>query len=1344
MFKKVTNALGGDPQKRELERLSAIAERINALEPDFASLSAADLLAKSAAFRERLSNGETLDDILPEAFAAVREASKRTLGLRHFDVQLIGGVVMHEGNIAEMRTGEGKTLAATLPLYLNTLTDKGTHLVTVNDYLARRDARWMAPIYFALGMSVGVLQMASQTDHGRSAFLIDFEVSSNREEQHHLRMVPRSEAYAADITYGTNNEFGFDYLRDNLVQRISDRVQRGHHFAIVDEVDNILIDEARTPLIISGPASEDVALYQQIAQVVKQINPEDYDFSEKDRSVALTEIGETHVEEILKMPLRDPERPEDITPEQARILGHLEQALRAELLFKKNKDYIVQGGQVVIVDEFTGRLMPGRRWSEGLHQAVEAKEGVKVNPENITHATITLQNYFRMYEKLAGMTGTALTEAEEFGTIYNLGVLPIPTNLDYIALQPSTTLQTLQAKDDEGYTFDYYVDKNDVEKSPLFWKRKDFPDVVYRTLEGKLRAITFEIIHYHVIGRPQLVGTTSIEHSEHLSQRLNTEYIRRLMQIQLITHQWRKTHAIKSVEQAIPELEKLNQPLSKLQSTDLRSLLQEAGLASLNPEEPDNVSLLIEVLELHESDRERLLKVINGGIPHQVLNALRHDTESQIIAGAGAFGAVTIATNMAGRGVDIKLGGELEEQILADIMHVLRSNQIDPYQFSYQQMEDALQNIPASQYGVYEESVSAFLEFMKNMRAVRERGGLHVIGSERHEARRIDNQLRGRAARQGDPGSSRFYLSLEDDLMRLFGGERAESMMKFFNIDVSLPIESKLIGRMVEQAQERVEGYNFDVRKHLLEYDDVLNDQRKRIYAERDKVMMKTDLSEDVQEMVLTEMEGRIHTALAEPEGSWKLMAFLEEIQPSMFYPQYAIFLPSFTLKTVAETLLLDLHEKKATPELIEAALVDVAKDAILAEKAHLLATFTEFIERTEKSFLEQYQERVEQVSTFLDGATFEENQQMDTRQFLQELNRYAGFNLNLNTQDIHLLLAGNREIFEKIKARINEELKQIFVKRIRFTLERRIGENVSIDSEELTSLTWKEMNNKYLQVLKAMFDNKIQELLNGQGQLARNVEEILKQTWEEIRLENIMQWLSMLATGTRIAIDSRTHQRGLQRVSLLNYVFLAAENLKRMSAEQISQQILQHLENIRLLQAQAWGKMELERMQDPESRLMYLNPEVLQRLSSAVEQDQYQELIQKNFRDLKEEENRLVVNVVGQHMQNAIHRHILLGAVTELWSENLTRMEALRVSIRMEAYAQRDPLVQYKSESSDAFKQLLADIRLAVISRIFRIQPIQQKPEAEAVAAPSNALPSSPAQANQAKSKKRKRHKKR
>src|SRR5262245_57417325 len=581
MLKNFVKIFGGDPNKRTIEQIRPIVDEINSLESEFEALSDEALRAKteefSADIAESLGNlegleekdqfkagQEALEEILPEAFAAVREASKRTIGLRHFDVQLIGGVILHRGSIAEMRTGEGKTLVATLPIYLNALLNKGVHLITVNDYLARRDARWMAPIFSMLGLTVGVLQMAAATENGKKAFLVDFEKESPHEDQHHLRLVDRRLAYEADVTYGTNSEFGFDYLRDNMTMRLSDRVQRGHHFAIIDEVDNVLIDEARTPLIISGPASGDLEWYGKMSQVVNQFKPEDYEVNEKDRNVSMTEVGLAHAEQLLGFPLMDPDRPEDVTPEQARLRGYLEQAMRAQFLFTRNKDYLVQAGKVVIVDEFTGRLMPGRRWSDGLHQAVEAKEGVRVEPENVTYATITIQNYFRMYQKLAGMTGTALTEAEEFSKIYNLEVAPIPPNLEYLAFGKEAPLVEVKTKDEEGYAYAYFSRREDTAKSPLFYRRKDFPDVIYKSVEAKLRAIVTEIVREHVLGRPLLIGTTSVESSERLSQRLKAEPMRRLLQIALVRHTWMEANDREEDGRLIPELAQFNEPLEQI------------------------------------------------------------------------------------------------------------------------------------------------------------------------------------------------------------------------------------------------------------------------------------------------------------------------------------------------------------------------------------------------------------------------------------------------------------------------------------------------------------------------------------------------------------------------------------------------------------------------------------------------------------------------------------------------------------------------------------------------------------------------------------------------------------
>lgn len=679
-----------DDNAREIKKLSRQVEAINALEPEISALSDADLQAKTAEFRRRLDQGETLEELLPEAFAVVREASKRVLGLRHFDVQLMGGIVLHQGRIAEMKTGEGKTLVATLPAYLNALTGKGVHIVTVNDYLARRDSEWMGKIYRFLGLSVGLIV------HGLDA----------RE---------RRRAYAADITYGTNNEFGFDYLRDNMALHPEELVQRELYYAIVDEVDSILIDEARTPLIISGQAEKPTEMYYTVARIIPRLKPEeDYRVDEKAKVVTLTEAGVAKVEKLLGI---------DNLYDDANIeLAHyVQQALKAHTLMKRDRDYVVKDGQVIIVDEFTGRLMFGRRYSEGLHQAIEAKEGVKIERETQTLATITFQNYFRMYEKLAGMTGTAATEEEEFRKIYGLDVVVIPTHKPMI--------------------------------------RVDYPDVIYRTEKGKFQAVVDEIAERHAKGQPVLVGTISIEKSERLSEMLKKR-----------------------------------------------------------------------------------------GIPHQVLNAKYHEKEAEIIAQAGRLGAVTIATNMAGRGTDIMLGGNPE---------FLAKERMRKAGYTPEIIAEATGFGPVSSPEV-EEARRAYQQFLAEAKKETEAehqkvvalGGLHIIGTERHESRRIDNQLRGRAGRQGDPGSSRFYISLEDDLMRLFGAENIAGLLDRLGMDDNTPIDHPLVSRSIETAQKRVEAHNFDLRKHVLEYDDVLNQQREIIYCQRRQVLTGTDLSSIIEDMI--------------------------------------------------------------------------------------------------------------------------------------------------------------------------------------------------------------------------------------------------------------------------------------------------------------------------------------------------------------------------------------------------------------------------------------------------------------------------------------------------------------
>ncbi|MGE5582040.1 MAG: preprotein translocase subunit SecA [Bacillota bacterium] len=701
-----------DTNLREVKRLQKRIEVINALEPEFVKLSDGELRAKTAEYKERLKNGETLDDLLPEAFATVREAAKRTLNQRHFDVQLMGGIVLHEGKIAEMKTGEGKTLVATLPVYLNALAGKGVHVVTVNDYLAKRDSEWMGKIYRFLGLSVGVIL-------------------------HHLDAEERRQAYHSDITYGTNNEFGFDYLRDNMAFSVNDMVQRELNYAIVDEVDSILIDEARTPLIISGQAEESNELYYKFAKIAPKLRKdEDYTVDEKARTVAISEEGVAKVEKMIGVEnLYD-----DLNTE---LVHHLNQALKAKELMKRDRDYVVKDGEVIIVDEFTGRLMFGRRYSEGLHQAIEAKENVKIEHESQTLATITFQNYFRMYNKLAGMTGTAETEEPEFRKIYNLPVVVIPTNLEMI--------------------------------------RIDHPDVVYKTESGKFKAVVEEIVTVHQTGRPILVGTISIEKSELLSG---------------------------------------------------------------------------------------LLK--KRGIPHQVLNAKYHEKEAEIIAQAGRSGSVTIATNMAGRGTDIVLGGN-PEFLARDL---LRSRGIEPADATPEEYQLALQEARHSTEADHEKVVSL--------------GGLHIIGTERHESRRIDNQLRGRAGRQGDPGSSRFFVAMEDDLMRLFGGEMISGLMERLGWTEDMPIEHPAIAKRIEAAQRKVEARNFEIRKHVLDYDDVLNKQREIIYELRRKLLFGEDVHQKVLEMFGEEVDHlmEIHANKKIIPEEWDLEGLLQAVYLNLLPPQ--------------------------------------------------------------------------------------------------------------------------------------------------------------------------------------------------------------------------------------------------------------------------------------------------------------------------------------------------------------------------------------------------------------------------------------------------------------------------
>ncbi|HTK03211.1 MAG TPA: preprotein translocase subunit SecA, partial [Alphaproteobacteria bacterium] len=731
-----------DLNQREVDRIAKIVDQINSFESKYKKFKDKDFEKETLRFKKLIANGSSLDTILPEAYALVREASDRVLGKRHYDVQLMAAVALFEGKVSEQKTGEGKTLSAVPALYLRALTGRGVHLVTVNDYLARRDAGWNAPIFHLLGLTTGTITQENKSFVYDSKFN---DTSHGDDRLAHLKPASRKEAYACDILYGTNNEFGFDYLRDNMVPALSGMAQRGHYFAIVDEVDSVLIDEARTPLIISAPDTEPTQKYYKFASMIDKLDAEtDYTIDEKSKSASLTEVGITKVEKILGV--------DNLYEKEFESIHHIENALRAKTLYLRDKEYVVKDNQVVIVDEFTGRLMPGRRWSDGLHQAVEAKEGVVIQQESKTLATISFQNYFRMYEHLAGMTGTASTESEEFRKIYKLDVIAIPTHRQMI--------------------------------------RKDNGDIIYKTLHGKYQAIAEEIEECHKKGQPVLVGTTSIEKNEIVSGYLK-----------------------------------------------------------------------------------------KAKIPHQVLNAKNHEKEAEIIAEAGKPGAVTVATNMAGRGVDIVLGGSKGEK--------------------------------------REQVISA--------------GGLYVIGTERHEARRVDNQLRGRSGRQGDPGASRFYLSLEDDLMRIFGGEQISSIMDRLNLPEDQPIENGLIGRAIEQSQVKVEGFHFDIRKRLVEFDDVANQQREIVYGLRKRILESTNVKEEVVEKLKHQiekavmMEGDLAIALAEiiPFDDVSLKRIKSEVDNAANKQEFL------------EQVLLDVYEKREQ-ELGEKTMRDIEKYAYLGSIDHL------------------------------------------------------------------------------------------------------------------------------------------------------------------------------------------------------------------------------------------------------------------------------------------------------------------------------------------------------------------------------------------------------------------------
>ena len=829
MLKNVLTKVLGDPNQKTIDRLTPLVEEVNALEADMQRRSNDELRQMMADFRANIAQATSslrsqleesrsqrdvasgderrrreveverlerdllkleeslMQDMMPPVFAAVREASVRATGLRHYDVQVVGGAILHLGNVVEMRTGEGKTLVATMPVVLNALAGRGAHLVTVNDYLAKRDTQWMGPIYHLLGMSVGVIQSAGGGHPDEASYTFDPDFQAADDRYLYLRPVSRRQAYHCDITYGTNNEFGFDYLRDNMVYELSQLGQRELHYAIIDEVDNILIDEARTPLIISGAAEESSSLYGEFASVVSQLKPSshasvdakapdgDYSVDEKARVATLTESGVEKVERVLGIDNL-------YGPEQWQKTPYLDNALRAHVLHQRDHDYLVKDGQVIIVDEFTGRMMIGRRYSEGLHQAIEAKEGVTVQRESLTLATVTFQNFFRMYNKLAGMTGTAATEAEEFAKIYDLEVSVLPTNVEYRAMQGE--LETVTSRE-HGVEITTY---NNLDTGEHYCKRVDYADQIHKSPQAKFKAVAEEIAQTQAQGRPVLVGTVAIETSEHLSGLLNRK-----------------------------------------------------------------------------------------GVPHEVLNAKQHEREALIVTQAGVPGAVTIATNMAGRGVDILLGGNSEGMARDQ----LRKEEVDLTEIPSAAWNEAVEMLragedPTDRYPTRWAEVLAEKHAVcqQNRDRVVEMGGLHVVGTERHDARRIDNQLRGRAGRQGDPGSSRFYMSLQDDLMRRFGGQRVAGLMETLGVEDDIPIEAGLVSKSIESAQTRVEGYNFDIRKHLLEYDNVVNQQREVIYAQRRRILSSQNLRDSIMPLIIEELQNAVSSATtSEDPDEWDLGA---------------------------------------------------------------------------------------------------------------------------------------------------------------------------------------------------------------------------------------------------------------------------------------------------------------------------------------------------------------------------------------------------------------------------------------------------------------------------------------
>jgi preprotein translocase subunit SecA len=1257
-LKRFLSKVLGNSNDRELRQMQPLVGQINDLETAYEALSDAALRAKTDEFLARLAGGETCDDILVEAFAAVREASKRVTGMRHYDVQLLGGVALHRGRVVEMKTGEGKTLVATLPLYLNALTKRGAHLVTVNDYLARRDVQWMGGIYHLLGISVGLLQQGQD-----QSFVFDPDHNRGEDDYRSLRAVHRREAYRADITYGTNNEFGFDYLRDNSAYSLKDRVQRGFHYAIVDEVDNILIDEARTPLIISGPATEPPDEYYVLAKVVRELNPDDFEIDARERAITLTDAGYDHVERVLGQALFDPDQPEEMTPQQAKLLHHLEQALKAEYVMQKNRDYIIQSQRVVIVDEFTGRLMPGRRWSDGLHQAVEAKEGVPVRQENITYATITLQNYFRMYDKLAGMTGTAATEAEEFEKIYSLGVLVLPTH------------------------------------RPV--ARQDHPDVILRTAEAKIRAVVQDIMTQHCLGRPVLVGTTSVSASDHLSSRLQGPLLRHLCGV-ILMRDHLNTHSVDN-DTYREAVQVLNQPLESLSASQLRKLSDRLEI-STDLRDAANLDGLASVL--HIEDTARLERVLRDGVQHSVLNARHHTEEARIVARAGEIGAVTIATNMAGRGVDIKLGGELDEGTLSQINRVLRQNDISPYDLAFEGMADALEELDPDRYYLYRDAVESFIRHVADEQRVKDLGGLHVIGTERHEARRIDNQLRGRAGRQGDLGSSTFYLSLEDDLMRRFGGTRVADIAARLGAEDDMPVSMGIVSRAIANAQTQVEGHNFDIRKHLLEYDDVLNTQREVIYEQRKRILSKPDLREDVWEMVRAEIGQRLDAVFvtqAEDDlgtaghvaNVFYLIHYLETVQPATVVAEGKLF-PSFSLRYVMSVLPVGVSSKE-----LRDALSATLREALESQRRYGVQNVERHVYRalvSEEAGVERMLEAASMAYEGIEMERSEAGQDLDPKSAAQVVSE----NTQLKIDAAALADLRGRQLERAIMDQVSTQAQ--LQARLRTLSQVKARAGIDIQSDELL------VESDRQRVMAAIHQVIDQVLIQERERVVAEIDDEIEALFAalarhpaDIHSDRVMRFLHDVCYATRTQFDQH-HRRVSHKAQRLQFTYWVAEQVAAWDRDRLESEILSHLQDALLAWEDAWGRLEMQRVSA--HPLADLDESTREGLGRVLGKDWLASREDTRVSDLPSKDAEAVRRSLGEQVLLNVQRQLMLDITSRYWVEHLTAMEVLRQGIGLQSYAQKDPLAEYKVRAYDMFQELLRAIQTEIVMAMFTYRP--------------------------------------